>query len=327
MPIAKNVQGSSLAVGPLSDENALPLLVEPVINNNDWLSSESDIKQIVETQLEQFGGVLFRGFDNTNEAGFRAFARSFGHELLNYDYASTPRTEVDGGVYTSTEYPAHQIIPLHNEQAYTLQWPMKIWFCCITPSAEGGQTPIADSRQVYQKIDADVRQRFEQKKLMYVRNYGNGLDLPWEKAFSTDNRDEVEAFCKKNSIDFEWKDDGELRTKQVCHATAQHPRTKEFVWFNQAHLFHVSNLDPQLKETLVSIVGEQNLPRNVYHGDGSPIDESDLSHIRSVLDDCQIQFPWQKGDILMLDNMLSAHGRCSFSGERKVIVAMAESNT
>lgn len=325
--VRETTPSSTIVFKPLDKTQQLPLLIEPVLHQGSWQASGHDIIHVIEQNLDIFGGVLLRGFSGTTDQGFKEFARSFGYDLLSYDYASTPRTEVDGGVYTSTEYPAHQVIPLHNEQAYTLQWPMKIWFCCVTASPEGGETPIADSRQVYQKISLDVRTRFEEKQLMYVRNYGNGLDLPWEKAFGTDNKEDVEAFCMSNAISFEWKDDGELRTKQICPATAQHPRTREHVWFNQAHLFHISNLDPQLKETLISIVGEENLPRNVYHGDGSAIAESDLQHIRDVLEDCQIKFAWQEGDILMLDNMLAAHGRSAFSGERKVVVAMAQPHT
>ncbi len=203
---------------------------------------------------------------------------------------------------------------------------MKIWFHCITPAETEGETPIADSRQVFNKISPTIRERFERKKLKYVRNYGNGLDLPWEKVFGTDNPKEVEKFCLQNQIDFEWKEDGELRTSQICQAVAKHPVTGEMVWFNQAHLFHVSNLEPHIRETLLSVVDEKDLPRNVYYGDGTAIEDSVLDEIRSVLDDCTVKFPWESGDILMLDNMLVAHARSRFTGTRKVIVAMAEPN-
>jgi hypothetical protein len=105
---------------------------------------------------------------------------------------------------------------------------------------------------------------------------------------------------------------------------AQHPVTGEWVWFNQAHLFHISNLAAPVRETLISIVGEEGVPRNVFYGDGSPIELDALEHVRAVLQRCQVSFPWQAGDVLMLDNMLVAHGRSTFQGARKVVVAMAE---
>lgn len=302
----------------------LPFILQAPVPGDSWQQHGELIGQTVERELLNAGGILFRGFTFDGEQDFEGFARSFGHELLTYDYASTPRTQLKGRVYTSTEYPAHQVIPLHNEQSYSLNWPMKIWFHCVQAAQAGGETPIADSRLVYQRLDPYVRQRFAEKRLMYVRNYGNGLDLTWQQAFSTEDKAEVERFCRLGDIDFEWKDDGELRTRQVCQAVARHPLTEEWLWFNQAHLFHVSNLAPQVRETLISIVGEEHLPRNVYYGDGSPIELEALAHIREVLQGAQVAFPWQTGDVLMLDNMLVAHGRAAFEGARKVVVAMAE---
>ena len=305
-------------------EQTLPFIVEAANAGDAWQASQDRIRHAVETELPRAGGILFRGFAFNGEADFEAFARSFGHELLTYDYASTPRTKLNNRVYTSTEYPAHQVIPLHNEQSYSLNWPLKIWFHCMQAAQVGGETPIVDSRLVYQQLDPVIRQRFAEKRLMYVRNYGNNLDLPWQQAFSTEDRSQVERFCRASHIDFQWTDDGELSTRQVCQAVARHPVSGEWVWFNQAHLFHISNLAASVRETLISIVGEQGVPRNVFYGDGSSIELEALEHIREVLQRCQVSFAWQAGDVLMLDNMLVAHGRSTFQGARKVVVAMAE---
>ncbi|MBX8615770.1 TauD/TfdA family dioxygenase [Pseudomonas cichorii] len=305
-------------------ELTLPFIFQAPAADDTWQAHREQIQQVVEAELPRAGGVLFRGFAFEGEADFEAFACSFGHELLTYDYASTPRTKLNNRVYTSTEYPAHQVIPLHNEQSYSLNWPMKIWFHCVQASPVGGETPIADSREVYRQLDPVIRQRFADKRLMYVRNYGNGLDLPWQQAFNTEDRAQVEQFCKASNIEFEWDEEGELSTRQVCQAVARHPVSGEWVWFNQAHLFHISNLAPAVRETLISIVGEEGVPRNVFYGDGSPIELEALEHVRAVLQRCQVSFPWQAGDVLMLDNMLVAHGRSTFQGARKVVVAMAE---
>ena len=96
------------------------------------------------------------------------------------------------------------------------------------------------------------------------------------------------------------------------------------MWFNQAHLFHVSALEPAVREALVDAVGEENLPRNVYYGDGSVIDDATLAHVRLILERHKVVFPWRSGDVLMLDNMLAAHARSPFRGQRKIVVAMAE---
>ena len=120
------------------------------------------------------------------------------------------------------------------------------------------------------------------------------------------------------------KPDGGLRTTQLCQATAVHPRTGETVWFNQAHLFHVSNLQPEVRESLEELLGADEMPRTACFADGSAIPDAMLDEVRAVLAAQTVSFRWQAGDVLMLDNMLAAHARAPFKGPRKVVVAMAE---
>ena len=271
--------------------------------------------------LAGVGGVLMRGYAVGDR--FRAFAAGFGDPLVSYDFASTPRRKLGDGVYSSTEYPAHQHIPLHNEQAYTRDWPMRIWFHCEVAAPVGGETPIADSREVYRRIDPAIRRRFTEHGVRYVRNSGNGLDVPWQRVFDTSDPAVVEAYCAAHAITWTWTDDGELRTAQVAQAIATHPVTGEPVWFNQAHLFHVSALEPAVREALLDAVAPDDLPRNATYGDGRAIEDAVLDEIRAVYAATQVAFPWQAGDVLMLDNMLVAHGRTPFVGDRRVVVAMA----
>ncbi|MCP1119386.1 TauD/TfdA family dioxygenase [Robbsia andropogonis] len=274
------------------------------------------------------GAVLLRGFAPLQVSGLDAFASAFGDALQDYTFGSTPRSQVEGRVYSSTEYPATQWIDQHNEQSYTLQWPKRIWFYCDIPATEGGATPIADSRTVYTRLRARLPQtvldRFEREGVMYLRNYGNGLDVPWEQVFGTSDRDVVAAYCTANRIDYEWLDDGEaLRTRQICQAVWRHPVTHAPVWFNQAHLFHLTNLPVPLREALLEAVEPDRLPRNTCFGDGTPIDDAILDEIRAVYQETMLSFTWREGDLLVLDNLLASHGRAPFSGKRRVVVAMS----
>jgi alpha-ketoglutarate-dependent taurine dioxygenase len=196
------------------DNNRLPVLYTPSAAGQDLMSALPALAGDLARSLNDVGGVLLRGYDVPSVAAFRAFAEAFGHPLLSYEFASTPRSAVQSGVYTSTEYPAHQHIPLHNEQAYTREWPMKIWFHCVTASPMGGETPIADSRAIYRAMPEAIRTRFA-SGLIYERNYGE-FDVPWQKVFNTEDRAEVEAFCQRARIQCEWKPDGDLRTRQHC---------------------------------------------------------------------------------------------------------------
>lgn len=308
----------------LRSDSALPLLVEAISSVTDLVEWATWHREEVEMRLRESGGILFRGFRIEGPEKLEALIRSFSGRLLDYSYRSTPRTVVSGKIYTSTEYPAHQTIPLHNENAYAHDWPMKIWFFSLQCAVNGGETPLADSRRVYKRIPRNVRERFERLGVTYVRNYGSGFDLPWQEVFQTTSRTDVEVFCAATGIQFEWLLDDRLRTRQTCRAVASHPTTAEMVWFNQAHLFHVSRLQAEVREALLSVFSEEDLPRNVYYGDGSAIDPADLDCICEAYEQEKIVFPWSTGDVLLLDNMLAAHGRHPFTGARKVVVGMAE---
>lgn len=315
---------AAVTIGPIESTETLPWLIEPESAATDLLTWLSMNRDEVQARLGESGGVLFRGFGIDSAERFEKLIAVFSGRLLDYTYRSTPRSVVSGRIYSSTEYPAHQTIPLHNENAYAHDWPMKIWFLSLQCASSGGETPIADSRRVYRRIPAEVRERFESKGVTYIRNYGSGFDLPWETVFQTESRTEVEGFCRASGIEFEWLPEGRLRTRQTCQATARHPMTGEMVWFNQAHLFHISRLPSEVREAMLSVFGEDDLPRNVCYGDGSAISSEDLDLISDAYEGEKVTFPWQEGDVLLLDNMLAAHARNPFAGKRQVVVGMAE---
>lgn len=316
----------------LQAENSLPLVIQPIIDALNLRIWTQNNYSWIENQLLQHGGILFRGFqvDGVNE--FEQFIQAVSKDLLKYSYRSTPRSQVSGNIYTSTEYPATHFIALHNEMSYSRTWPMKIAFFCIKKAEQAGETPIADSRKIFERLNPKIKHKFMQQGVMYVRNYGVGLDLSWQNVFNTDNKLEVEKYCYDAGIQIEWKNGDaygklcglRLKTSQICQAAAKHPKTSEIVWFNQAHLFHISNLEPTVREQLWANFEEEDLPRNAYYGDGTAIEVSVLEEIREIYQQETIIFPWQEGDVLLLDNMLSAHGRMPFQGSRKIVVGMAE---
>jgi hypothetical protein len=176
----------------------------------------------------------------------------------------------------------------------------------------------------YQKIDESIKLKFEEKGVLYVRNYTPGIDLSWKEVFQTENKEDVNKFCEENDIKAIWNTQGpELTTKQLCQATHIHPITNEKVWFNQAHLFHASALSKKDIDILQKELGKKYFPRNTFYGDGEPIEVEVLEHIRNIYEEEKIKFKWQKGDLMILDNVLTAHSREPFKGERKIVVAMA----
>ena len=282
-----------------------------------------DNKEKIEEELLKYGGILFRGFNIRSLSEFNKLANVIIPNLLDYENRSTPRTKLGGKIYTSTEYPPNRRIPFHNENSYTLKWPSKILFFSVLVAEEGGETAIADSRYVYENIDKHIINEFNNKKILYVRNYMTGVDLSWQEVFQTEKKEEVENYCKGNEISYQWgNSDIELTTKQVCQATIQHPVTKENIWFNQAHLFNKSYLKEDEVEKLEQLFGKGKFSRNSYYGDGSEIPKNYFDTINSAYKKEKIEFKWAKGDVMLLDNVLMAHSRNPYKGNRKVVVAM-----
>jgi alpha-ketoglutarate-dependent taurine dioxygenase len=302
----------------------LPLVIQPVVRSLDLVAWARSNRDFIESSLLKHGGVLFRGFKLKAVEEFEQLVKGTCGELLEYKERSSPRTQVSGNIYTSTDYPANQGIFLHNENSYQNSWPLKIFFYCVTPAQQGGETPIADCRRVGERIAPQIRERFVEKNWMYVRNFGDGLGLGWERVFQTTAHSAVEEHCERNGIEVEWKEGNRLRTRSVRPAVAIHPRTGEEVWFNHATFFHVTTLDKKTREALLAKFPEEDLPTNTYYGDGTSIEPAVLEALQEAYRQETVTFRWEIGDILMLDNMLTAHGRAPYVGARKVLVAMAE---
>lgn len=246
--------------------------------------------------------------------------------LFAYTYRSTPRSTVDGLVYTSTEYPAPQEIPLHNEMSYAARWPRRLWFSCVAPATTGGATTIADGAAVYARLPSTLRARFERHGVEYRRRYGPHLDLSWQVAFQSDDRAEVEAECRRQGLVHEWVGDGELITRGVRPASLVHPRSGATIWFNQAHLFHPASLGTEARGALVDSLGRGRLPRDARFGDGTEIPDDDVAAIHDAYATSTVDVAWRAGDLLVLDNEWIAHGRRPFTGPRRVVVAMSQAS-
>ena len=312
---------SNVTTRELLPSQPLPLVIEPesvALDLAEWAAANQNF---INENLLKHGAILFRGFDVNSVNEFEDFASAICPELFG-EYGDLPREELGGKIYGSTPYPADETILFHNESSHMHRWPMLIWFYCVKAAAAGGESPIIDCRRIYQLMNPALRERFEQRGLMYVRNFADGLDVSWQNFFHTTDKSEVENYCRRAGIEFEWKGRNGLRTRQFCPAVVRHPQTGELVFFNQLQLHHISCLAPAVRESLLSIMKEDDLPRNVYYGDGSLIEDWVLEHLGELYRKTCVSFSWQERDVLMLNNMLVAHSRNPFVGERKIVVAL-----
>lgn len=305
-----------------SHDNALPYLIQAATDKGPLAGWCRDHESLVEEKLYRHGAVLFRGFHIDTQAAFEEVANTVSHGLVA-EGGEHQRLSDDSQVYTPVAYPADQFLMWHNEDSFNPQWPKKIIFCPVQIPARGGETPIVDSREVYRHLPAEILEPFEEKGITYHRTYGMGLGRSWQDVFHSENPGEVEAYCADHDIGYEWRGDA-LVTRQNRSAIARHHATGEKVWFAQAHHWHPACLDPETRQSLEDLFDEEEMPRNCFFGDGSIIDDEVIEKISDLYRRLQTFFPWQVGDVMVVDNMLAAHARNPYVGQRKLLVALGE---
>lgn len=285
-----------------------------------WLGAN---KASVEARRSEFGAVLLRGFDLAEIGTFDRVIQLMCRKVIA-GYGDLPEEKGTDRVYGSTPYPNDRRILFHSESSHMASWPLHQFFACVIASQTGGETPIVDVRKIYARLSATLRTRFTDGGLNYVRHFIPGLDVPWQSFFKTRERSEVERQCRASGAVCTWKHDDILMVGQPSQAVAQHPLTGAWSFFNQIMLHHPYFLRSEERSALVSLYGKENLPRLVTFGDGSEIEESTLAELVDLYEQESVAFPWQAGDLLMLDNMSIAHARNPFTGPRKIIVGMGD---
>jgi alpha-ketoglutarate-dependent taurine dioxygenase len=328
------------------NKEQLPLVIEP----KDKSCSLLDLKRILQEEnnffkesLLKYGGLLFRNFPIQNSDDFANVVKSLDTgAFVNYIGGGAPRIKVKEKIYTSTEAPRGIKILLHNEMSFAENYPHHIFFYCDIPPNQGGETFIADGRQVIKSIDESLKNKFRDKGLKYISRYyykSRLMDLmnkiqrghkTWIDVFETDNKTEVEANCKNNNIAFHWHKKDWLEISRVRPPVLQHPITKDLVWFNQVHLF---DYNPRFLGWLRYIGArlfyfkKKRLVDEARFGDDTPIPRKEIYHILDILDKHSIYFPWQKGDVMALDNILTMHARAPFKGKRRILTIMTKPET
>jgi len=269
------------------------------------------------------GALLLRGLGLRDVAEVEAVFRQLGG-LMTEREAFAPRRHYADGVYSSSKWPPNQPMCMHHERSYGFEFPSLMLFACLTAPTGGGATPVADSPTVLQALPAGLVERFARVGWLLVRNYNDDIGASLAEAFGTDDRPAVEAYCRANAIRFEWRPDGGLRTWQRRSAVVRHPLTGRQCWFNQIAFLSEWTLDPEVRDYLVEVYGADGLPFNTRFGDGEPISADIVQSINEAYAANTAREPWQPGDLLLVDNIRTAHAREAFDGPREVVVALAD---
>ncbi|NXY95963.1 TauD/TfdA family dioxygenase [Streptomyces sp. BR123] len=302
---------------------APPILHVPTPEPADVPAWAAEQRHTLKALVTQHGALLVRGLGlgDTGQAG--AVFRRLAPTLMTHEEAFAPRRTYTPGVYSSTAWPANQPMCMHHELSYTQTPPGLLLLACLTAPATGGATALADSATVLDALPPELVERFEQEGWLLTRTYGNDIGATWAESFGTDDPAVVEEYCCANAIEYAWQNDGALRTRQRRPAVVRHPSTGRRCWFNQIAFLNEWTLAPEVREYLIDVYGPEALPFNTRFGNGDPISEDIVELINSVYAEHTVREPWQSGDLMLIDNIRTAHSREPFEPPREVLVAMA----
>jgi alpha-ketoglutarate-dependent taurine dioxygenase len=297
------------------------LRAEATGDPSGWAAGHRDGLRAV---VAEYGAVLVRGLGLRDAAGTTAVFRRLATTLMTEREAFAARQVYADGVYSSATWPSNQQMCMHHELSYRLEVPSLLLFACLGAPTSGGATAVSDSPTVLDALPKDLTERFERAGWLLTRSYNDEIGATLAEAFGTDDRTAVEGYCRANAIGFAWQPDGELRTRQRRRAVVRHPVTGQRCFFNQVAFLNEWTIDPEVREYLVEMYGADGLPFNTRFGTGEPLTEEIVELINAVYEAHTVREPWQVGDLMLVDNIRTAHSREAYEGPRAILVGMAE---
>lgn len=290
---------------------------------DDPASWAAGAREQLDAALVEHGAVLVRGLGLHDTDGVVAVLGRLAAEPVTERETFAPRRTYSPGVHSSSPWPPNQPMCMHHELSYTLGFPGLLLFACLTEPTTGGATCLADATAVLDALPGELTERFEREGWLLTRSYNGEIGATVTGAFGTDDRDAVERYCHDHAIACAWQPDGGLRTTQRRSAVVRHPVDGRSCWFNQIAFLNEWTLAPEVREYLVDEYGPDGLPFNTRYGDGQAIGEDVVQAINSVYEEHTVRRSWEAGDLLLVDNIRTAHSREAYEGPREVVVAMA----
>jgi alpha-ketoglutarate-dependent taurine dioxygenase len=314
-------QASSTGLNTELERGRPPILRADAVG--DAARWAAEYRDALRAAVTQHGSLLVRGLGLRDPAETEAVFRELG-TLMTEREAFAERHVYAPGVYSASKWPPNQVMCVHHELSYAVELPSLMLFACLKTATRGGATPVADAAAVLEALPAALVERFERVGWLLVRNYNDDFGASVAEAFGTEDRAAVEKYCRANNIKFEWRPDGGLRTWQRRSASVRHPLTGQRSWFNQVAFLSEWTMASEVREYIVDEYGEDGLPFNTRFGDGEPIGADIVELINRAYEANTVREPWEAGDLLLVDNIRTAHGREPFEGPREVIVGMAD---
>ncbi len=293
------------------------------VSGTDVASAMAEVLSEVRAALSETGAVLIRGFGPLEVPEFALIASTLIDTVVTDNGEHEP-VDPSGAVQTPVAFSADRKLLWHNENSFNRRWPRTLVFSPTVVATEGGNTPLTDSRRLLEILDAGIVDRFRDLGVAYVRRFGQGVGLTWQRVLGAASRADAEEQAITEGVEMSWGDGDQLTTRAVRPAIIEHPLTGEPAFFAQPAHWHPACLDEETREALVEVFGPDNLPRDCRFGDGSVIPDSMMGELLDAYASIEESFDWVAGDVLVIDNILKAHARDPYSGPRRILVAMGD---
>lgn len=283
--------------------------VEPWFDKLGWLVRAQPAERIfdvgVPTVIDLLGArgaILLRGF-SVDEADFVAYSAEFQREPCPHVFASSIRPPLSADGTVVDVFAGDDVVSLHGEMYFLPRHPDLIWFYCIQPSREGGQTTVCDGVAFLAALGS-LREAFERQSVVY------SPVLPadgWRKLSGRASRQEAERriLAMKGVRRLESVARDSLRIEYVSSA------------ITTTRLQGV----PAFVNSILNVTEERYLSLNLVRctfEDGMPFSRDMLDALERAGESVTREVSWQPGDLLLIDNSRMQHGRRRFRGERRM---------
>ncbi|GAB4850298.1 hypothetical protein Ancab_029598 [Ancistrocladus abbreviatus] len=288
----------------------------------DFIEAIKSHKPRLQSLLHDAGAILFRGFPVNSASDFNDVVEAFGFEEYPYVGGAALRNKVVGRIFTANESPPDRKIPFHNEMSHVPEFPSKLFFFCEVEPGCGGETPIALSHMIYERMKEthpEFVQQLEEHGLIYLRvlpeddDPSSAVGRGWKSTFLTEDKSVAEERAVERGMKLEWLEDGVKVVIGPVPAFKFDKTRQQKVWFNG------------MVAAYTGLQDARNDPaKSVMFGDGKPLPASIIYDCLKIHEEECVAIPWQKGDVLLLDNWVVVHSRRSFDPPRRILVSLCK---
>jgi len=338
------LQSSELAADSIKPHSSISVLEGQGHPAFADVIADPSFKDQVKSRLQDSGAVLLRSLPIESTSQAEELLLELGVKFDDqYLGGASPRSRLSDHFFTSTEAPAPYVISFHTEMCYLKQRPGKIFFYCMTAPSTFGETSVFDCAQIFQQLPAELQQKVEDLGMIYQRYFVEkkarffNVYKTWMDSFQATTRGEAEEACRQQGMEFEWQSNGGLITRAKMPGVIVDPTSGKkcislTLYNGESAPYDMfkfkQRLNPVSRFALSSLVRSQYAKEKVFMrtlwGDGSEISVDETRTLNDTAWQCSTLFKWKQGDLLILDNIRSGHGRLNVVKPRKIAAALGD---